>query len=175
MDIDQIRREYLHGGLSSDNLQSNPIGQFQHWLQQAVDAKVQDPTAMSIATNAETGHTVVIEGPPSHGGRNTGVRPMELLLLGLGGCTSFDVMNILGKSRQRVTDCVAELVAERSDDVPSVFTKIAVHFKVTGKELKEAAVARAVSLSAEKFCSASIMLEKGGVEISHSFEIIAAE
>jgi len=122
-----------------------------------------------------SGHTVIIEGPPSHGGRNTGVRPMELLLLGLGGCTSFDVMNILDKARQKVTDCVAEIEAERSDEVPSVFTKIRVHFKVSGTELKEAAVARAVSLSAEKFCSASIMLEKGGVEINHSFEIVEAE
>lgn len=122
-----------------------------------------------------SGHTVIVEGPPSHGGRNTGVRPMELLLLGLGGCTSFDVMNILSKARQQVTDCVAEIEAERAEDVPSVFTKITVHFKVSGKALKEAAVARAVSLSAEKFCSASIMLEKGGVEINHSFEIIAVE
>ncbi|MEH6358573.1 MAG: OsmC family protein [Pseudomonadales bacterium] len=122
-----------------------------------------------------SGHTVIVEGPPSHGGKNTGVRPMELLLLGLGGCTSFDVMNILGKARQKVTDCVAEIEAERSDGVPSVFTKITVHFKVSGKDLKETAVARAVSLSAEKFCSASIMLEKGGVEINHSFEIVEAE
>lgn len=119
-----------------------------------------------------SGHTVVVEGPESHGGRNTGVRPMELMLMGLGGCTSFDVMNILKKSRQQVTGCVAQLEAERADVVPAVFTRIKVHFVVTGNNLKEAAVARAVSLSAEKFCSASIMLEQAGVEISHSFEIV---
>lgn len=119
-----------------------------------------------------SGHTVVVEGPESHGGRNTGVRPMELMLMGLGGCTSFDVMNILKKSRQQVTGCVAQLEAERADAVPAVFTRIKVHFVVSGNNLKEAAVARAVSLSAEKFCSASIMLEQAGVEISHSFEIV---
>lgn len=118
-----------------------------------------------------SGHTVVVEGPESHGGHNTGVRPMELILMGLGGCTSFDVMSILKKSRQQVTDCVAHLEAERADEVPAVFTKIKIHFVVSGRQLKESAVARAVSLSAEKFCSASIMLEKAGVEISHSFEV----
>jgi len=119
-----------------------------------------------------SGHSVIVEGPESQGGRNTGVRPMELMLMGLGSCTAFDVMNILQKSRQQVTDCVAQLDAERADAVPAVFTKISVHFIVTGHHLKEAAVARAVSLSAEKFCSASIMLEQAGVAISHSFEIV---
>ena len=122
-----------------------------------------------------SGHEVVVEGPESHGGRNTGARPMELILMGLGGCTAFDVMSILKKSRQEVTDCVAHLEAERADAVPAVFTKIKIHFVVSGRQLKEAAVARAVSLSAEKFCSASIMLEKAGVEITHSFEIIALD
>lgn len=119
-----------------------------------------------------SGHSLTIEGPESEGGRNTGVRPMELILMGLGGCTSYDVMSILRKSRQQVADCVASLTAERSDEIPAVFTKINVHFTVTGTKLKESAVSRAVSLSAEKFCSASIMLEQGGVEISHSFEIV---
>ncbi len=119
-----------------------------------------------------SGHSSIVEGPESHGGRNTGVRPMEMMLMGLGGCTAFDVMNILSKSRQQVVDCEAILEAERSDEVPAVFTRIQVHFKVSGHKLKEAAVARAVSLSAEKFCSASIMLGKAGVEITHSYEVV---
>ena len=119
-----------------------------------------------------SGHSVVMDGPEDHGGRNMGVRPMEMLLMGLGGCTSFDVMSILKKSRQDVVDCVAELDAQRADAVPSVFTKIHVHFKVTGRNLKDAQVKRAVALSAEKYCSASIMLEQGGVEITHDYEIV---
>jgi putative redox protein len=119
-----------------------------------------------------SGHSVVMDGPEDLGGRNMGVRPMEMLLMGLGGCTSFDVMSILKKSRQDVVDCVAELDAERADAVPSVFTKIHVHFKVTGRNLKDAQVKRAVALSAEKYCSASIMLEQGGVEITHDYEVI---
>ncbi|MFD2231680.1 OsmC family protein [Alkalimarinus sediminis] len=120
-----------------------------------------------------TGHKVTMDGPPDHGGQNLGPRPMEMLLLGLGGCTSFDVMSILKKSRQDVTDCVAEITAERADEVPSVFTKIHVHFIVKGNNLKENLVKRAVSLSAEKYCSASIMLEKAGVEITHDYIIEA--
>ena len=118
-----------------------------------------------------SGHDVQMDGPPDHGGKNQGPRPMELLLMGLGGCSSFDVMSILQKSRQDVTDCHAELEAERADAVPSVFTRIHLHFVVTGKALKENLVKRAVSLSAEKYCSASIMLEKAGVEMTHSYEI----
>lgn len=118
-----------------------------------------------------SGHTVVMDGPEDHGGRNVGIRPMEMLLLGLGGCTSFDVMSILTKQRQEVTDCEAQIEAERADSVPSVFTKIHVNFVVSGRNLKDNSVARAVALSAEKYCSASIMLEQGGVEISHSYSI----
>ena len=118
-----------------------------------------------------SGHCIRTDGPPDHGGQNQGPRPMELLLMGLGGCTSFDVVSILRKSRQDVTDCVAEIEAERADAVPSVFTRIHIHFRVSGRNLKEAHVKRAVSLSAEKYCSASIMLEKGGVEISHDYTI----
>ena len=121
-----------------------------------------------------SGHSVVIDGPPDHGGRDTGPRPMEMLLMGLGACTSFDVLEILEKSRAPVSDCVASIDAERADSVPSVFTKIHVHFTVTGKALKENQVKRAVELSAEKYCSASIMLAKGGVEVSHSYEIVEA-
>lgn len=119
-----------------------------------------------------SGHAVVMDGPPDHGGRNMGVRPMEMLLIGVGGCSSFDVVDILKKSRQNVTGCHTKLEAERADAVPAVFTKINIHFIVKGKDLKEKQVERAVSLSAEKYCSASIMLGKAGVAITHSFEIV---
>lgn len=119
-----------------------------------------------------SGHSVVLDGSPEHGGRNTGPRPMEMLLMGMGGCTTFDVLNILDKARAEVTDCVADIQAERAETTPAVFTKIHVHFTVTGRNLKEKQVQRAVELSAEKYCSASIMLVNGGVEISHSFDIV---
>ncbi|MCZ6829094.1 MAG: OsmC family protein [Gammaproteobacteria bacterium] len=122
-----------------------------------------------------SGHSVVMDGPPDQGGRNLGVRPMEMLLLGLGGCSAFDVMTILRKSRQQVVDCRVELKAERAAAVPSVFTRIHLRFVVTGVGLKESHVARAVQLSAEKYCSASIMLESAGVEISHAHEIVEFE
>lgn len=134
-------------------------------------AKVHWDGDAKFVGDSESGHTIIMDGPPDHGGKNQGPRPMEMLLLGLGGCTSFDVMSILKKSRQKVTDCIAEISAERADEVPAVFTKIQIHFVVKGDELKESLVKRAVSLSAEKYCSASIMLEKGGVEITHSYEI----
>lgn len=121
-----------------------------------------------------SGHSVIMDGPPDHGGRNTGIRPMEMLLLGLGGCSSFDVISILEKSRQQIADCRVEIEAERADAVPAVFTKIHLKFIVSGTGLKESQVKRAVSLSAEKYCSASIMLESAGVDISHSYEIVEA-
>jgi len=128
---------------------------------------VQDATFLG---ESGSGHAVVMDGPPDHGGRNLGVRPMEMLLLGMGGCTAFDVVSILKKSRQLITDCVAEVEAERSDQEPKIFTTIHVHFIVTGKELTEKRVARAVELSAQKYCSASIMLGKTAT-ITHDFEI----
>ena len=118
-----------------------------------------------------SGHSVVMDGPADHGGRNIGIRPMEMILLGVGGCSSYDVMDILQKGRHEIIDCVAELTAERVDAVPSVFSKIHLHFKVTGKNLKDSVVARAVKLSAEKYCSASIMLGKS-VDITHDYEVI---
>lgn len=118
-----------------------------------------------------SGHAVVIDGPPEAGGRNLGVRPMEMLLLGMGACTAFDVVSILRKSRQDVVDCVAELSSERAAEEPKVFTKIHVHFIVKGRGLKPAAVERAVKLSAEKYCSASIMLGKTAA-ITHDFEVV---
>jgi len=118
-----------------------------------------------------TGHTVVMDGPEDHGGKNQGPRPMEMLLMGVGGCSAFDVVHILKKSRQEVSDCEAQIQAERVDEVPAVFKSIPFHFVIKGKNLKEAQVKRAVELSAEKYCSASIMLGKAGVEITHSHEV----
>ena len=118
-----------------------------------------------------SGHTVVMDGPEDHGGRNLAPRPMEMLLMGVGGCSSFDVVDILKRSRQDVSGCETVIDAERADAVPAVFTKIHLHFVVSGTGLKENIVKRAVAMSAEKYCSASIMLGKGGVEITHSFEI----
>jgi putative redox protein len=122
-----------------------------------------------------SGHTVVIDGPPDAGGRDMGIRPMEMLLLGVGGCSNYDVMTMLRKSRQNVVDCRVEVEADRADAVPAVFTKIHLHFIVTGVGLKESHVARAVQLSAEKYCSASIMMEAAGVEVSHDFEMMEFE
>lgn len=119
-----------------------------------------------------SGHALVMDGPEDHGGRNMGVRPMEMILMGLGGCAAFDVVSILRKARQGVTDCRAELRAERAEGVPSPFTKIQIHFVVSGQQLKTTQVERAVALSAEKYCSASIMLSAAGVAISHSFEVV---
>ncbi len=128
---------------------------------------------VSFVGESETGHAVILDGAPENGGRNIGMRPMEMLLIGMGACTAFDVVTILKKSRLPIVDCVAEIVAERADEIPKVFTKIHVHFVITGNNLNETQVERAVKLSAEKYCSASIMLSKS-VEITHDFEIKAA-
>jgi putative redox protein len=122
-----------------------------------------------------SGHSVVMDGPEDLGGRNLALRPMEMLLLGTGGCAIYDVISMLKKSRQDVIDCRVELEAERADAVPAVFESMNLHFVVTGYGLKEAQVKRAVELSAEKYCSASIMLAKAGVAVSHSFAIEEAE
>lgn len=118
-----------------------------------------------------SGHAVVIDGPPDHGGRNLGMRPMEMLLLGMGGCTEFDVMMMLRKSRQDVTSCEVQLEAQRAETEPKVFTAIHAHFVIHGRNLNEKHVRRAISLSAEKYCSASIMLEKTA-KITHDYEIV---
>ncbi len=138
-----------------------------------MEVRIKWVEGMMFLGESESGHAVVLDGPPELGGKNMGVRPMEMLLLGMGGCSSIDVMQILEKGRQNVTDCVAEITAERVDTIPKVFSKIHLHFIVTGKDLKEAVVARAIKLSAEKYCSASIMLEKA-VDITHDFEIVEA-
>ncbi len=119
-----------------------------------------------------TGHRITMDGPEDHGGKNQGPRPMEMLLLGVGGCSAFDVVHILKKARQDVTDCEAQLKAKRVDAVPAVFESIHIHFVVKGNNLKETQVKRAVELSAEKYCSASIMLGKAGVNITHSYEVV---
>ena len=120
-----------------------------------------------------SGHAVVMDGAPELGGRNLGPRPMEMLLIGTGGCSAYDVMSMLKKARQHVVDCRVEIEAERADAVPAVFTRIHLHFVVTGISLKESQVRRAVELSAEKYCSASIMLGAAGVKMTHGYEIVA--
>jgi putative redox protein len=126
---------------------------------------------MSFVGESESGHSVVMDGPPDSGGRNLGIRPMEMVLLGMGGCTAFDVVMILQRQRQAITDCHVELSAQRAEDVPKVFTKIHVHYRVNGRGLDEKKVARAVEMTAEKYCSVSIMLAKS-VDVTHDFEII---
>ena len=134
-------------------------------------ARVKLIEGVSFVGQSESGHSVVMDGPPDSGGRNLGVRPMEMLLLGLGGCSAFDVVHILRKGRQPITDCVADLSAERAETDPKVFTRIHVHFTVTGKGLDPKRVEQAVKLSAEKYCSASIMLGKVA-EMTHDFEVV---
>ena len=135
-------------------------------------ASIQWVKDVSFVAESGSGHAVVLDGAPEYGGRNIGARPMELLLMGVGGCASFDVVTILKKARQQISDVRAELSAERADAVPAVFTKIHLHFIVTGKALKESQVKKAVELSAEKYCSASAMLMAGGVEIIHDYEVV---
>ncbi|MAZ66949.1 MAG: hypothetical protein CMF25_07545 [Kangiellaceae bacterium] len=134
-------------------------------------ARIKWVEGMNFVGEAGTGHGVVIDGGKERGGRDTGFRPMEMLLLGLGGCTAVDVKMMLEKGRQEISDCIVEVDGERADAVPAVFTKIHVHYIVTGKALKEAQVKRAVELSSTKYCSASIMLGKSA-EVTHSYEII---
>jgi putative redox protein len=129
---------------------------------------------VSFVAESGSGHALVMDGAPEGGGRNLGPRPMEVMLMGTGGCTAYDVVHILRKSRAPVTDCVLEIEAERAAEDPKVFTNIHFHFIVTGRGLKPAQVERAVQLSAEKYCSASIMLGKTAA-ITHDFEIREAE
>ncbi len=120
---------------------------------------------------ASTGHTIVMDGPAKGGGRNLGPRPMEMLILGMGACSTYDVVSILKKSRQEITDCEVKITSQRTDSDPKVFTEIQLHFIVSGKDLKEKQVERAIRLSAEKYCSASIMLG-ATANITHDFEIV---
>ncbi len=134
-------------------------------------ARVKWVEAMTFVGESGSGHSLVMDGAPESGGRDLGIRPMEMLLLGMGGCTAFDVVMILRKARQQIDDCVVDLDAVRADTDPKVFTRIHVHFVVTGHALSDRQVARAVELSAEKYCSASIMLGKTAT-ITHDYEIV---
>jgi putative redox protein len=134
-------------------------------------ARVKWVEQASFLGETESNHAVLMDGPPTAGGRNLGPRPMEMLLIGTGGCTAFDVVSILKKSRQAISDCYVELDAERAETDPKVFTKIHMHFVVTGKDIKSEAVEKAIRLSAEKYCSASIMLGQTAA-ITHDFEVV---
>ena len=134
-------------------------------------ARVKWVEQVSFLGESESGHGVLMDGAPSSGGRNLGPRPMEMLLMGAGGCTSFDVVTILKKGRQDITDCYVELEAERADSAPKVFTRIHMHFVVKGRNVKVEAVEKAIRLSAEKYCSASIMLG-ATAKITHDFEVV---
>jgi putative redox protein len=123
---------------------------------------------------SSSGHSVIMDGPPEGGGRDLGIRPMEMLLLGMGACSSYDVISILKKSRQQITDCDVRITSSRADDHPRIFTDINIHFTVTGKDLKKKQVERAIKLSAEKYCSASIMLG-AMANITHDFDIQDAD
>ena len=128
-------------------------------------------SVMFIGESA-SGHAIVLDGAEEGGGRNMGMRPMELMALGVGSCSSYDVITILRKARQQVTSCEAEVETTRVDDTPAVFESIHLHFRISGNELSEKQVQRAIELSADKYCSASIMLKRAGVKITHDFEIV---
>ena len=134
-------------------------------------ARVKWVEQVSFLGETESNHAVLMDGPPTAGGRNLGPRPMEMRLIGAGGCTAFDVVGILKKSRQAISDCYVELDAQRAETDPKVFTKIHMHFVVTGKDIKPEVVEKAIKLSAEKYCSASIMLGVTAA-ITHDFEVI---
>lgn len=134
-------------------------------------ARVKWVEDVTFVGEADSGHAVVMDGPPESGGKNRGMRPMEMLLVGMGGCTAFDVIVILKKTRQAVTDCEVVLEAERAPEPPKVFTRIHVHYRVSGAGLSDAQVKRAVDLSTQKYCSASIMLGKTA-ELTHDYEIL---
>jgi putative redox protein len=126
---------------------------------------------MTFLAETGSGHVVAMDGAPDGGGRNLAPRPMEMVLLGTGGCTAYDVVLILRKSGQKISNCEVKLSAERAEKEPKVFTKIHFHFVVTGSHVKPNTVERAIKLSHEKYCSASIMMEKTAV-ITHSYEIV---
>jgi putative redox protein len=126
---------------------------------------------MSFVGESASGHSIVMDASPDDGGRNLGLRPMETVLLGLGGCTAIDVMLILQKARQQVEDCVVDISAERAAEVPKVFTKIHLHYRVKGRDLSAKQVERAINLSAEKYCSVTKMLEKTA-QMTHDFELL---
>ena len=129
---------------------------------------------VGFAGTSDSGHTIIMDGAPDAGGQNKGARPMAVVLIGMGGCTSFDVVHILRKARQQVTGCVAEMEAQRAETDPKVFTHIHIHFIVSGKDLDPKKIQHAIELSATKYCSASIMFAKTA-KITHDFEILDAK
>ena len=126
---------------------------------------------VAFLAESGSGHSVVLDGAPEHGGRDVGMRPMEAVLIGMGSCSAFDVVTILAKARQAVTDCVVELEAERADEPPRVFTRVHMKFIVSGAALRESSVRRAVALSAERYCSATAML-RDRVEVTHEYVLV---
>ena len=134
-------------------------------------ARIKYVEKVTFVAESGSGHAVVLDGAPEAGGRNLGVRPMELLLMGLGGCTAFDVVHILRKGREEVTDCVVEVEAERAETDPKIFTRIHMHYRVAGRGLAPAKVERAIALSAEKYCSASAIMAKSAT-ITHDWEVV---
>lgn len=135
--------------------------------------KVKWVGGVAFSGESPAGHSVIMDGPSDHGGKDAGFRPMEMILLGIGGCSSFDVIDILSKGRQIVSNCEVNIQADRVDAVPSVFSKIRLDFKVSGDALNEHLVKRAIKLSVEKYCSAITMLERGGVSVEHDYEIVS--
>lgn len=131
------------------------------------------PQGMSFVAETGSGHIVAMDGAPDGGGNNLAPRPMEMVLLGTGGCTAYDVVLILKRSRQEVLGCTVRLEAERAAEDPKVFTRVIFHFTVTGRDLKRETVERAIQLSHDKYCSASIMLAKSA-DMSHTLEIVEA-
>jgi putative redox protein len=139
-------------------------------LEQAMDASIRWAGDAAFEGRTQSGHAIMMDGPPEGGGRNLGPRPMETLLLGMGACSSYDVVSILRKGRHDLSDCVVKIRAQRAETDPKVFTEIHLHFDLAGRGLSAHHVERAIKLSAEKYCSASIMLGKTA-RITHSFEI----
>ena len=133
-------------------------------------ARVKLVEGITFVAESGSGHAVVMDASPDVGGRNLGARPMELVLMGAGGCSAIDVVHILRKSRQDMVDCIVELEAERAPEDPKVFTRIHMHYIVTGRGLNPAQVERAIKLSKEKYCSATIMLAKTA-EVTSDYEI----
>ena len=140
-----------------------------------MSARIKWVENVMFVAESGTGHAIVLDGAAESGGKNLGMRPMELMALGVGSCSSYDVVTILKKARQKSTSCEAEISSKRVDSTPAVFESIHLHFKVAGSELSEKQVERAIELSADKYCSASIMLKNAGVVVTHDFEIIDAE
>lgn len=137
-----------------------------------MNARIKWVQDVMFVAESGSGHALVLDGAPASGGRNIGMQPMELMVLSVGGCSSYDVVTILKKARQEISSCEAEVTAERVDATPAIFESIHLHFKLAGNNLSEKQVARAIELSADKYCSASIMLKNAGVKITHDFEIL---